>query len=49
MSISIEKGNLLQMCKPLVMSERCSQVLISSGLDHCMIPEYGEIHRLDYN
>ncbi|CAH1960795.1 unnamed protein product [Acanthoscelides obtectus] len=30
----------------LVMPERCSQVLMSVGLNQCMIPEYGEIHRL---
>ncbi|CAH1998864.1 unnamed protein product [Acanthoscelides obtectus] len=33
----------------LVMPERCSEVLMSVGLDQCMIPEYGEIHRLDHN
>ncbi|CAH1982309.1 unnamed protein product [Acanthoscelides obtectus] len=32
-----------------VMPERCSQVLMSVGLDQCMITEYGEIHRLDHN
>ncbi|CAH1973372.1 unnamed protein product [Acanthoscelides obtectus] len=35
--------------KPLVMPERCSQILMSVGLDQCMIPEYEEISRLDHN